>query len=330
MERSLSLIKSQKDQKRNSLIEVLRFLMAISVLVFHGFMPFANLALEWRLLDMGQTCVSVDFFLLLSGYLFFTSLKETENLTLGKGLLKLLGKRIKRLGLPFLVALGFATYNVIYFEHIGWYFGYLWFIPVIIGAEVILYLLVRLIKNKWVFIAILLVCGIAGYAYFYSFPPSYHLYPQGGYNIYFDGLWSPFGYPLRGIAGVFLGCLLNFVPKINNQIIRKASALFAFAAVIFVSFTIFFPFKEQLLLVLFAFSIYALFQIEFSFPIFNFLGAISFGLYIFQTLGSTLRSAEGVGPVVTLIVIIAMSIVSQPKAFYEIFAKPKMKIEKSI
>jgi len=316
-------MKTEAKTQKNSLIEVLRFLMAISVLVFHGFMPAGTVSPEWRILDMGATCVSVDFFFLLSGYLAFSTFEETEGLPLGKGLLKFAIRRIKRLGLTFLISFGFAVYNTIHFRHLAWLFGYLWFIPAMIAAEILLYLLVRAIKKKTVLITILLLVGIAGYSYFYSFPPDYVLYPQGGYNIYFLTMWSPIGYALRGIAGVFLGYLLMHIPKIENQMARKMLALSSFAAVIFISFTVIFPFKEQILLALFALAIYALFQIEFSFPLFNFLGAISFGLYVFQTMGSTLRNTGVAEPLVTLLVIIAMSVASQPKAFAEIFTMPK-------
>jgi len=50
---------------KNSLVELLRFVMASSVLIFHGFMP-----IKTTILDMGVTCVSVDFFLMLGGFLF--------------------------------------------------------------------------------------------------------------------------------------------------------------------------------------------------------------------------------------------------------------------
>jgi hypothetical protein len=208
-------------------------------------------------------------------------------------------------------------------QHIGWLVGYLWFIPVEIIAQIIMYLLVTYLKNKKILLAILLAVAIAGYSYFFALPPVYTPYPQGGYNIYFTNLWSILGYPLRGIGGVFIGYALTHLPKIHKPILKSILAYASFAIVLVVSFWPIFPFKEVILLALFALAIYLLFQIEFSFPLFNYLGAISFGFYVFQTLGSTLRSNQDVTPLVTLLVIIAVSLVSQPQAFAAIFANKK-------
>jgi hypothetical protein len=93
--------------------------------------------------------------------------------------------------------------------------------------------------------------------------------------------------------------------------------------VLTISFLPFFIYKEQILLVLFALSIYFLFQINFSFVAFDYLGALAFGLYIFQTLGSTLRANNLATPEVVLLIIIAASVLSAPEAFSQLFANKK-------
>ncbi len=304
--------------QKNSLIEILRFVMAWSVLIFHGFMP-----LKTTILDMGVTCVSVDFFLMLGGFLFASSYANVKEEKMGKGFLTFISKRLRRLGLPFLVALFFAVYNTITMRHIGWLFGYLWFIPVEIIAQIILFFLLRLIKNKKMLVAILLTFAVLGYTYFYALPPDFVPYAQGGYNIYFTNLWAILGYPLRGIGGVFVGYCLTLLPKFKKPLVRNVIALSSFTIVLIISFMPIFTYKEPLLLILFATAIYSLFQIRFSFPFFNFLGAIAFGLYIFQTLGSTLRANSLATPEVVLIIIVAVSVLSAPKAFSEIFSKKK-------
>ncbi|MFA7067496.1 MAG: acyltransferase family protein [Acidaminococcaceae bacterium] len=320
----LSIIEKAPSLSKNSLIEFLRFIMAWSVLIFHGFMPFTA-----KFLDMGISCVSVDFFLLLGGFLFASTYQKIESFGFKKGFLTLLGRRIKRLGLPFLIALIFALYNTISMNHIGWLFGYLWFIPVEIIGQLIIYSLIKLLKSKKVLISVLFCFAILGYVYFYLMPPEYDFYPQGGYAIYFDNLWPILGYPLRGLGGVFIGYLLTFIPKIENPKLTTTLAIISFALVLGVSFMTFFPYKEPILLVLFALSIYFLFQINFSFPLFNFLGAISFGLYIFQTIGSTLRTQQNVSPDVVLMVIILISVLSQPQAFSDLLKFKKKKARES-
>lgn len=66
---------------KNSLIELLRFVMAWSVLIFHGFMP-----VKTTILDMGVTCVSVDFFLMLGGFLFASSYTHMAEEKTGRGI----------------------------------------------------------------------------------------------------------------------------------------------------------------------------------------------------------------------------------------------------
>lgn len=314
----LSIPRLKTPDKRNSLIEILRFVMAWSVIIFHGFMPNAT-----TILDMGITCVSVDFFLLLGGFLFASSFASVQVSDTKRPFWFFLGKRLKRLGLPFLVSLLFALYNTITLQHIGWLFGYLWFIPVEIIGQVILYFLVKYLKNKPLLLVLLLSFAIAGYTYFYLLPPAYNVYPQGGYQIYFTNLWSILGYPLRGIGGVFVGYALTYIPKLKNPVTRLILALLSFAAVLSISFMPYFPYKEFVLLILFAVAIYAIFQINFSCPFFNFLGAISFGLYIFQTLGSTLRANHLASPEVILLIIVAVSILSAPQAFAKMFERKK-------
>jgi len=301
---------------KNSLIELLRFVMAWSVLIFHGFMP-----VKTTILDMGVTCVSVDFFLMLGGFLFASSYAHMAEEKTGRGIWLFLSRRLRRLGLPFLISLLFAIYNAITLRHIGWLFGYLWFIPVEIIGQIILFLLARFVKNKHILIPILLSVAILGYFYFYALPPDYVPYAQGGYNIYFSNLWSILGYPLRGIGGVFIGYCLTLLPQFKKILVRYIIALSSFAIVLAVSFSPIFPFKEPLLLLLFATAIYSLFQIKFSSPVFNFLGATAFGLYIFQTLGSTLRANGLASPEIVLLIIVAVSILSAPVAFDEMFFK---------
>ncbi len=303
---------------KNSLIELLRFVMAWSVLIFHGFMP-----LKITFLDMGITCVSVDFFLMLGGFLFVSSYARVAEEKTGRGFCLFLMRRLRRLGLPFLISLLFAIYNTITLRHIGWLFGYLWFIPVEIIGQIILFFLVRFIKKKRVLVPVLLSVAILGYAYFYALPPDYVPYAQGGYNIYFTNLWSILGYPLRGIGGVFIGYCLSLLPRLKNSVLRKALAISSFFIVLAVSFSPFFPFKEQILLLLFVAALYFIFQIRFSFSPFNFLGAIAFGLYIFQTLGSTLRANHLASPEIVLLVIVAVSTLVAPEAFARMFQKKK-------
>jgi len=310
----LALTYSKKRVERNSLIEILRFVMAWSVLIFHGFMP-----IKTTILDMGITCVSVDFFLLLGGFLFASSFASLQTSEAKKPFWSFLSKRLKRLGLPFLVALLFALYNTITLRHIGWLFGYLWFIPVEIIGQILLYFFVKYIKRKVLLISLLLSFAIIGYTYFYLMPPDYNPFPQGGYQIYFTNLWSILGYPLRGIGGVFVGYTLTLIPKIKLPMIKIVGGLTSFIAVLAVSFAPYFPYKEFVLLPLFAMTIYLLMQLRFSCPVLNFLGAISFGLYIFQTLGSTLRANHLSSPEIILLIIVAVAILSEPKAFAAIF-----------
>ena len=91
-------------KKRNSLIELYRFFFALNVVKNHGFFPEGL-----NYFSPGR--VSVEFFFVLSGYLFLRTLDKLSELPLRESLVKLIVGKLKPLFFPLIIGL---LSNIIY------------------------------------------------------------------------------------------------------------------------------------------------------------------------------------------------------------------------
>ncbi|MDR2867800.1 MAG: acyltransferase family protein [Acholeplasmatales bacterium] len=270
---------------KNSIIELLRFVMAFSILFFHSYFPFPT-----KYFDVGSWAVSVDFFFVLGGYLLFSSLQRLQDLSLKQKLGKILGKKLQKLGLLFVIASGLALWEAIYLTmsepnitNMAYFFGYLWFIFVEIIAIILVICLVSLVKNKKIIILLGLLFFVGGYAYFMNFPPPYYRTPTLGYQINFVRSQEPIGYVLRGMGSLFGGYLLGMLPKINLKVLKLLLSILLTITVITLVILPYFPYKEVILLFLFFPLIYFVFQVNFHLPFLDYLGSLSLALYLLQT-----------------------------------------------
>ena len=105
-------------KKQNSLIELYRFFFALNVVKSHGFFPEGL-----HYFSPGR--VSVEFFFVLSGYLFWRTLEKLRDLPLRESLPRLVVGKLRPLLFPLVLGLICnLIYNVVdgdYFSGAWWY-----------------------------------------------------------------------------------------------------------------------------------------------------------------------------------------------------------------
>ena len=142
----------------------------------------------------------------------------------------------------------------------------------------------------------------------------------------FSGICYSFGY-VRAGACLSLGMLLRHIPKISPKL-RLISGLAVIPVFALCMIILAYGLADaewlglrivELILdcLLYPALVYFSFGIEFSFPVFNYLGALSFGLYAFQCPADLLRLI-GVGDTLTylLVIIIAAVVEDGAKRIY--------------
>ena len=253
-------------KKRNSLIELYRFLFAMNVVVGHGLFPIETS-------HFGPDRISVEFFFVLSGFLFCKSLgrlKETDTLTAVKTTLI---SKLKPLLVPTVIGLiSNAFLNVLsdYKPKIE-IFRYLWYIPAMLAILLVYAILRTLIKkDKPFWYTVAAVFAVATLLRF-----------SGNETLFF------FDY-IRSASAVSLGMLTAKIPKLSFR--RKFISPLLLLPVAIATFLVVYnglaedsvAYEALLDLLLYPTLIYITFGIEFHFALFDYLGALSFGIYAFQ------------------------------------------------
>ena len=178
-------------KKRNSLIELYRFIFALNVVKNHGFFPEG-----FHLFSPGR--VSVEFFFILSGFLFVSSLEKYDGLPLKQSLPKLLKDKLKPLFIPLIIGVvSNIVYNIVAKEYFDGIWGYLWYVEVMIVVFVAFLMLKTLVKNEKTFFKITLAIFIITTL------------------MRFSGVFYTWGY-VRASASISLGMLLTKIPKIGT------------------------------------------------------------------------------------------------------------------
>ena len=253
-------------KKRNSLIELYRFLFAMNVVIGHGLFPI-------KTNYFGPDRISVEFFFILSGFLFFGSLKKIQNMKTGEAIKTTLISKIKPILIPMIIGLISNTILNFLSNHKPMIeiFRYLWYIPAMLAILVVYAILRTLIKKDNLFWCIVAVLFLATTIMRFS----------GNEKLFY------FDY-IRSTASVSLGMLIAKIPKLSlkNKMINRLLLIPVSVAIFII---VFYGLAKQhvgyeaaLDLLLYPLLIYISFGIEFNFAPFDYLGSLSFGIYAFQ------------------------------------------------
>ena len=261
---------------KNSLLELFRFLFALWVLYYHGFVPFKGEL-------FGQGYLAVEFFFVLSGFFLMRSIDKYIEGPTKEGLLSFLKHRIKGILIPFLIGEIFVLiYSFTIEISSNLFFGYLWYIRDLFIAMTCVFLLRKFIKNKKIFYSVLAAASLIAFFGFFWLP-----------------LFAWPGGPFRSAAAIPLGIFASLIPKITAK--GRAGKIITSVGFIVTALgclsIIALPGKNPLLsylLVIVGYPslIYFTNQIHFSNRFFDWLGSLSFPIYAFQCI---LRVIEAFG-----------------------------------
>jgi peptidoglycan/LPS O-acetylase OafA/YrhL len=327
MENQTEAAAPDKKTERNAFIEFFRFLFALWIVWYHGFIPKGALQ-GTGILSGGW--LAVEFFFLLSGFLFVPFYNKFKDEPKFKGLCKFTVKKCASLGLIFVIAFAFAVWYCIYDEgfswlsvvsvfFIGWspFYGFLWYIPRLILTYILLYVLCRLCKNnKKILVPLLAAIALLCYTLWFT------VFPEDGY--------------MRGFSGIAFGVLLSFIPELNLKYKRfHFNRLFfilsagAAAVLLFVPKNIY---LQAAIIPCFASLIYFGFQVDIpqTSPLFFirngmlYLGSLSWGLYALQCVIRVPEQIYGLtDDFMLFILLLTLTVLANTKSLTLLFAKRK-------
>lgn len=262
-------------KKRNSLIELYRFFFALNVVKNHGFFPEG-----FDYFSPGR--VSVEFFFVLSGYLFVRTLEKLAKLPLRESLPKLIVGKLKPLFFPLVIGvLSNIIYNIVAKEYFDGIWGYLWYVEAMMLVFIAYLIFNRFINGERMFIYTTLVIFTVATL------------------MRFSGIFYSWGY-VRAFATISLGMLLAKLPEIKIK--RKWiiwTLLIPVQALCFIIVCLhlgnvewfggFMGVEFILDNLLYPALIYLSFNVSVSSRILDYLGGLSFGLYAFQCPADLLR-----------------------------------------
>jgi peptidoglycan/LPS O-acetylase OafA/YrhL len=270
--------------KRNAVVEFMRFIFAMWVVYYHSFIPFSA---GGEFFNRGY--LGVEFFFILSGALFFSSYGKFNGRPLIKGHYEFLWKKLKGLGLIYIIGLffaiwysvlafGFNVWNIpLFFIGQGGLYGFLWFVPELLFVYAFMFILCRAAKKKKILIPLLGAIVLTCYALYYTVLKD-------------NGLMRAFG-------GVSLGILVSFVPafklKLKNKFNLLTRLCLSVAVCAVIAMMIIpkrYDWQDFILVALFAAILYFAFQADIPKykalgivrNCFLYLGSLAFGLYALQ------------------------------------------------
>lgn len=266
----------KNDKRKNSLIELCRFLFALWVLYYHSFVPYKGAL-------FGQGYLAVEFFFVLSGFFLLQSMEQYLQKSTKEGLGDFLKHRFKAIAIPFFIGEIFVLlYSFTIEISYNLFFGYLWYIRDLFIAMIGIFLLRKWIKSQRQFYVILAIISVVSFVGFSWLPII--AWPRG---------------PFRSAAAIPLGIFASLLPKFSGK--KKShgiyigigtilSALGCLSIAVLQDKTLLLSYV--LVVVGYPALIYFMNQIKFSSPLFNWLGSLSFPIYAFQCI---LRVVEAWG-----------------------------------
>ena len=273
-------------KKRNSLIELYRFIFAMNVVKNHGFFPY-----QGKL--FGPENLSVEFFFVLSGFFIRTSFDKYINLPYFKGLFLMLKQKLVALGIPLLISFLFwIPYRFMVESDVV--LGYLWFVHDMFVIFIFYYTLRKFVRNEKIFFSISALLFVAASVF--------HAIPEFQSNGWF-----------RAISSMSLGILVSYIPsiKLKHQWLIYIPLVFVWAYIIrMLFFEYSFVEEEKLNLLIFPALIYLTFQLSPYNKVLNYLGAISFGLYAYQHIPRLMRVLEIGNVWIYFIIIVALAVLT--------------------
>jgi len=293
---------------RNSIVELLRFLCALVVVNGHGYFP-------WKGRYFTSGTLIVEFFFVLSGYLFFASYKKVENEPFFKGAGIFLWKRLKGLGLIFAIGSAHAFARFILLKGVGvGLFGYLWYVPRMFLGYAVLMICRKLVRgDDKRFMLVCLSIGVLALAL--------------RFGIYMLNDWGE----VRMLSSMPLGVVMAMLPKIRLKSSAKRAICIGTGFVVSLVGAMLFAgilqrfWYNQLFLtaVFYPALLYFTMQISFENRVFDYLGALSFGLYSFQCVLWLLVELGFTNVYALFFLLVSLCIVSTPNAFEKLFKKSK-------
>jgi peptidoglycan/LPS O-acetylase OafA/YrhL len=270
--------------KRNSLIELYRFFFSLIVIKSHGMFPYTG-----RFFPTGR--VSVEFFFVLSGFLLVRTLTRYNDRPYLRGVMEFTISKLRPIAIPTVIALVFnVVYKILTENYALYIWGYLWYVHAMIVTFIFYYTVRYFMKDERKFIAVI--------AAVFTVSAIVHVIPFMFSN----------GYARAGMS-ISLGMLLSYVPrlKVKHRALIWAMLIPVQIATLAIVMTIgdSLLIEEILDLVLYPALIYLTFQIECNNKVFNYLGALSFGLYAFQAVPRAMREM-GLSSIPVMFVIIVV------------------------
>ena len=186
--------------RKNGLIELIRFLCSVWVAYYHGFFPILSG-------KFNGANVSVDFFFLITGMFFLKSVEKYRDKPYFPGVRSIIWGRTKRFAVLLAIAAGSVLLsNIIFPMDLGfnWPLSFLWFFAAQYLLLALYFLLYKKVRNKTVFNIILVVIILISMSLFKISVQNIHI-------------------PLRTPAMFALGMLLSQIPSL--KIVGKDGSL---------------------------------------------------------------------------------------------------------
>lgn len=294
-------------KKKNSLIELYRFIFAMAVVNYHGYFPFNT-----PYLSAGR--LSVEFFFILSGYLLVRSVDKFMDMKLYKGAIKFIWSKIYPIIIP--LSIGILCNIIGMFKDNEFsvnIFGFLWYVKQMLSMSLYYFILRYFIKNKNINLAIIVSIFVI-----YAVLNCYEDYYQRG--------------DVRAIAAMSLGVIIAYIPSINEKFSKKvwyALVPIQLATLCLMLFSNNLWADNYLVLEriahwgLYPLMIYLTFQVKCHNKVFDYLGSISFGLYAFQCVASCMSKYGVTNVYVLFLVIVVLSIIER---FVKVILKNKKRV----
>lgn len=254
------MVKSIK--KRNSLIELYRFIFALNVVKNHGYFPYQGSYFS-------PGAYSVEFFFVLTGFFLIKSLDNCKCNGMLKGVFCVIWRKIRAIVVPLIIGI---VFNIIYKISIGDFSSgiwmYLWYVHDMLAVITIYYILRKLIKSEKSFFVIVLIIA-------FTFNTLHFI------EVFYSWGW------FRALGSISVGMLISYIPPIPDKY-KKYVWIALIPTMVSVLCMLLFKcsmFMEIILnMLLYPALIYLTLQINVSCKLFNYLGSLSFGLYAFQSI----------------------------------------------
>lgn len=302
-------------RRKNSLLELLRFLSALWVLYYHDYVPFKNMLFS-------EGYLAVEFFFILSGFYLMRSMNKYLDMPTKQGLFEFIKHRFKNIAIPFTIGEIFVLIYSFAFEiSYNLFFGYLWYIRDLFIAMIGIFLLKKYIKSEKLFYIVLATVSIVAMFGFIWLPVI--AWPNG---------------PFRSINSIPIGMIVALIPSIkigNETHYNKMSAIIPIVSFLVVGLgclaIIILPYKHPVLpyllvILVYPSLIYFANQIEYSNKFLDWLGSLSFPIYAFQCIVRVIEACGLKNNTVLFVILLSLVILYSIIIEYCKFNKQTIKI----